>query len=257
LTGERLASIVAITGMGRSGTSMVARILRECGLELGPVELMLPPNDSNVEGHWEHSGFVHLNDEVLAATGGAWNIPPEPEPDWAVDSRVMPFRPRARELAREFEGMDMWGWKDPRTALTLPFWQSVLGPLTVVVCIRDPREVARSLAARDGSPYGWALELWLEYYRRLTRAIGSGGWCVTHYDSFFLDPVSEIRRLAGSIGLQPSQAMVARAAASVKPTIRHHDAATEREGIPKAVDELYTALAGSIETSPQRRQEAL
>ena len=34
----------------------------------------MPPQADNPEGFWEHLGFVALNDELLNALGGAWDL---------------------------------------------------------------------------------------------------------------------------------------------------------------------------------------
>ena len=60
---------IAIAGMHRSGTSMVASLLRQAGLYLGRDEEMLPPAADNPGGFWEHAEFVTLNDEVLRRAG--------------------------------------------------------------------------------------------------------------------------------------------------------------------------------------------
>ena len=41
----------------------------------------------NPDGFWEHLGFVALNDELLNALGGAWDLPPKADetftrPEW-------------------------------------------------------------------------------------------------------------------------------------------------------------------------------
>jgi hypothetical protein len=64
----------------------------------------------------------------------------------------------------DFGGASVWGWKDPRTCLTLPFWQYLLPPVNYVICLRHPLSVARSLERRNSD---FSLErgvyLWLAY----------------------------------------------------------------------------------------------
>jgi len=67
---------ICIAGMHRSGTSMVARLLRDCGLYLGPEE-ELGFDVRNGEPHWENVRFVELNDEILNRLGGSWHNPPK------------------------------------------------------------------------------------------------------------------------------------------------------------------------------------
>src|SRR5215210_8491404 len=56
---------VAIVGMHRSGTSMVAKLLQRTGLNLGDEADLMPPAAENPEGFYEYLEFVRLNDEVL------------------------------------------------------------------------------------------------------------------------------------------------------------------------------------------------
>src|SRR5215210_7381909 len=92
---------VCIGGMHRSGTSMVANLLRLCGLHLGPETEMLPPAEDNPEGFWENVNFRGLNDEILAALGGTFDSPP-PLPDgWHECETLNPMREKAGALLRE------------------------------------------------------------------------------------------------------------------------------------------------------------
>src|SRR5215213_1037932 len=106
---------VAIVGMHRSGTSMIAKLLQLAGLNLGDEAELMPPAEENPEGFYEHLQFVRLNDEVLNVAGAGWDCPPVPEFDWN-DAALDSFRDRARSLASPLEERLPWGWKDPRTS---------------------------------------------------------------------------------------------------------------------------------------------
>ena len=127
---------------------MIARVLNLCGLHLGRADDLIPPGPDNPDGFWEHRHFVAINDALLAAFGGTWDAPPSLPPGWHEDPKLTPAYRRAAELIREFRGSSGWGWKDPRNSLTLPFWRHLLPDMRVVVCLRNPLEVAASL--RDG-----------------------------------------------------------------------------------------------------------
>src|SRR5947209_8906969 len=105
---------VCIAGMHRSGTSMVARLLHQCGLCFGPESEWLRPATDNAEGFWENVHFVNLNDDILAHLRGGWERPPQPAEGWEALPDVAPLAEKARELAEPFEGREPWGWKDPR-----------------------------------------------------------------------------------------------------------------------------------------------
>ncbi len=45
---------------------------------------LMPPQADNPDGFWEHLGFVALNDELLNALGGAWDLPPKADETFNV-----------------------------------------------------------------------------------------------------------------------------------------------------------------------------
>ncbi len=157
---------VAIVGMHRSGTSLLAHMLHRSGLYLGPQDRLLGPSPDNLEGYWEHAGFHRLNEAVLAEFGGGWDAPPVVPVRWVEDPRLAAHAVDAQRLLDEFSGQEPWGWKDPRTSLTLPLWLDLIPDLKVIVCLRNPLEVAFSLQRRDEFSYSNAISLWQLYNDR-------------------------------------------------------------------------------------------
>src|SRR5687767_636825 len=83
---ERAAArAICVLGMHRSGTSLVSRLLHLLGVYLGPQESISNTGEDNPTGYWEHSGFVRLNEELLARLGGRWDAPPALTPGWFAD----------------------------------------------------------------------------------------------------------------------------------------------------------------------------
>src|SRR5215213_6653579 len=185
---------VAIVGMHRSGTSMVAKVLQQAGLNLGDEADLMPPADENPEGFYEHLQFVKLNDAVLNVAGAGWDCPPTADFNWD-DAALDSFRARARRLAAPLGERLPWGWKDPRTSLTLPFWRSAIGPLRIVAVIRNPLEVVTSLHRRNAFSTALGLTLWQIYAERILDHTSPDERLVTHYDSYFLEPDREIARV--------------------------------------------------------------
>lgn len=191
---------VAIVGMHRSGTSMVAKLLGQAGLYLGPDDALMPPASENPEGFFEHLDFVSLNDEVLNEAGAGWDCPPPATTDWS-DAAFDRHRERARALATPLAAQGPWGWKDPRSSLTLPFWESALGPLRTVLVVRNPLEVVTSLHRRNGFSIALSLTLWQIYAERVLASTSPERRFVTHFDAWFVDPVAEAQRLIDALGL--------------------------------------------------------
>jgi GT2 family glycosyltransferase/glycosyltransferase involved in cell wall biosynthesis len=208
---------ICIAGTHRSGTSMLTKLLRTCGLYLGPENELMPAQADNPDGFWEHLGFVALNDELLNELGGAWDLPPKDEN--FTQARLDPLRLKAQLLIEEFASASVWGWKDPRNSLTLPFWQNLLPRLKTLIIVRNPLEVAYSMRERNGTSYSFGLRLWEIYNRRLIETASGQEQLVTHYDFFFGDAETELRRIAHFAGLP--DAKVESAAALIKTQRRH------------------------------------
>jgi GT2 family glycosyltransferase/glycosyltransferase involved in cell wall biosynthesis len=236
---------------------MLAKLLHNCGLYLGPENQLMPAQADNPDGFWEHLGFVALNDKLLNEIGGAWDLPPRPNENFK-HPRLDPLRIKARLLIEGFASASAWGWKDPRNSLTLPFWQGLLPKLKTVIIVRNPLEVAYSMRARNGTSYSFGLRLWEIYNRRLIETARRQERFVTHYDSFFEDAASELRRIARFAGLPEAGVMNA---AKVVTTRRRHIHFTIDQLIDARVSaeviELYRALvaeAGQVVRASARKE---
>ena len=209
-------SIVCVAGMHRSGTSAVAKLLRDCGLDLGPLDELVPPDDFNQHGYWEHIRFVELNDDLLRALDAGWDHPPELPLRWRELAGLDQLLARAVEMVEGFS-REPWGWKDPRNCLTLPFWRHVVPDLRVVLAIRNPLEVALSLRRRNFFSTAHSLSLWLDYNNRVEQATNPEDRIVVAYDSLLSDPTGELGRLIDFIGLEPDGYALKTAMAGVLP----------------------------------------
>ena len=227
--------------MHRSGTSMIARILGECGFYIGEPEELVPATRWNPEGHFEHVEFLHLNKAVLRALLGSWKRPPRRLAWRLLRRRLAPLRDEAVALLRRLDRHSPWAWKDPRTSLTLPFWLPLVPDLHVVVCVRDPLSVAGSLTARDGLSTRAGLKLWDAYNREVFRAAPPDRTIVTRYEAYLADPEREIRALANRLGLPVSASVAASAVATVRADL-WSQRPTSGERLPAAIADRYRDL---------------
>jgi hypothetical protein len=234
---------VCIAGMHRSGTSLVARLLRNCGLDLGPEDQLMKPQPDNPEGFFEHLPLVALNDAILAELGGGWDLPPEVEPA-AWSDLAARWRERALAALTPLQRGEPWGWKDPRNSLTLPFWRGLLPGLQLVICLRHPREIVRSLYRRGANSEAFALNLWRRYYGALLEHTTEEQRLVTHYQSYFADPVAELGRVVAWLGWEVEPALLDAACGDVKGELRHHEHGREPQApeLPSDLGDLYARL---------------
>jgi len=219
--GEIVQEPICIVGMGRSGTSMVTRLLNLCDLDLGTPEDCLAPQEDNPLGFFENKRFQDINEELLAHFHGSWDNPPSLPDHWEHDLALESIVRKAQALIYEFSANHIWGWKDPRTTVLIPFWKFLIPSLRFVICIRSPLEIARSLVKRDKFPVQKSVLLWNLYTRAAIRYTQGNPRIFTFYDDFFIKPLDEISRLAKFCGLQksPSSAILLDV---IRPELRHH-----------------------------------
>ena len=209
---------------------MVANLLHLCGVYLGKEEDLMPASPDNPSGYWENRKFSNLNDEILAELGGAWDSPPAMPPDWVEEERFNPLRVKAELLLQGFREREPWGWKDPRNSLTFPFWEDLtrmpfllgLGSkLKIVLCLRNPWEVFRSLRDRENTPSAAGCDLWLIYCQSLLNSSLPGERIVTHYESYFRDANAELHRVLDFLEIPASAKVIERSISAISRGLRH------------------------------------
>ncbi|MQA31824.1 MAG: hypothetical protein GEU82_18650 [Luteitalea sp.] len=222
------------------------------GVHLGAHQAISGAGEDNPRGHWEHNPLALLNDEILNRFGGRWDEPPAFPPSWPRDPRLADLREKARQiLAADFATEPLWGWKDPRTCLTIPFWQDLIGSLRYVMCVRNPCAVVASLGRRNGMSSVNAERLWLTHVQSSLAHTSGQPRMFVFYEDVIDDWALALRRLAAFIG-RPEQGEDPRVHASVSEFLEkdlcHHrmsmeDLAGDRR-ISFATKGLYVALRG-------------
>jgi hypothetical protein len=217
------AELVCLTGMHRSGTSLLARVVNLLGLGLGDEAALMGPGPDNPVGYWENRAVKELDDEVLAALGGSWDQPPLLSPGWETDAVLDPYRERALEiLGRDYaDGSAPLGCKEPRMSLLHPFWRTVVPITSTVVAVRHPVEVVGSLARRNGMDPGQGAALWLRYLFAATTVPA----LVVRLDDLTDRPEPTAARLAEHLGLPaPTAEVLDRIRAHHDPALLHRSA---------------------------------
>lgn len=237
---------VCITGMHRSGTSLIARMLNLCGLQLGPPDQMLPPGEGNPQGFWQNREMDRITEQLLVRLADGWDFLLPPFPDgWESSPDSAPDREQARRQIAVLAQQQPWGWKDPRASLVLPFWRSLVPDLRVVFCLRHPAEVNASLKKQVGSSDSFNFNLWRRYYERLLATTAESERLFTHFDMYFIDPGLEVRRLLDWLGWSASDEDIRRAIKAVVPESREQrqgPADRSEPEIPAPVAKLYREL---------------
>lgn len=236
-----LTAPVIVVGMHRSGTAMLTRILLSLGIHMG----------WQLSENAESRFFQDLNRKLLTDAGGSWfDIEMAMEKMQAAEfvqyhaSELEVQLFEKGEIAA-FLGMRQWldlllvrnsfrwGWKDPRSSITLPIWLSIFPSAKVVHVIRNGidvavslhrREKARRAADRDYTSktqsFSYCFMLWEQYVkfcREHSRSIPKVRYAEIRYEEVLRSPVQQIRRLMSFLNLGVRSAKLAEAVSMVDP----------------------------------------
>ena len=255
ITGVYKQDIICVLGMHRSGTSVLAKILNLIGVDLGPAEaLTTEPIADNPKGYWEHHELTAISDAILKRHGGSWDQPPLLPPGWETAAALDDLRHHAQQLIQaQFADVQLWGWKDPRTCLTLPFWQQLLPDMRYIICLRNPVDVARSLEHRDNLSAEKSSFLWLTYVSAALHHSEGKPRLVIFYEDLMDDGLRELQRLAEFLG-KPERAeevgVQAAAQEFIEPGLQHYRSSiaeiTASPGVDPRAMALYLAQRTTI-----------
>lgn len=240
---------VLVTGMHRSGTSMLASWVDSLGVPAGEGH-EFPVDSANPRGLHERQDIVAFNDEWLKLLGGSWWAPPTVrEQTWRTVDEERLAQARS-ELDVFRPGASDWYVKDPRTSLLLPLWDRLaLNRLPVVIGLREPRDVAMSLHMRSGTTLRRGLALWLAYNRAVFSHLRGRRSLVLDANSAVHDPYGSAVELAvfcESVDVTVDASRVNRVAESVEPALLRNNYQQLEGGAERLaadLDEVYHELA--------------
>lgn len=206
--------MVSIVGPGRTGTSLLAKILLGMGMRPSPSYTMAA--EHNPEGLYEDAEIQAIHKEVIQAAGGH---PYLPMPDGFLDLPGMGgFQRRLIDLVdSRVVDDEVWGFKDPRTAGLIPLWTRVFNRAKVVpryiLAIRDPAAAVASMHRQYNDHYEMAELVWL--WRTCESLYQTGGNCfIVNYERWFeagadefLLQLREFTGLNGNEGFQLSDVL--------------------------------------------------
>jgi hypothetical protein len=164
----RVPYMQIISGMHRSGTSLMGRLFHEIEADLGAVEHFYPADKWNPEGYFEQQDIYAINTALIH---GLW---------WKFAYFHLPstetiFRRAAKQaLHIQQTAVKYYGKivKAPHFCLTLNAWLEHGAQIShILVCLREPIHVACSIRKRNLISIDRALELWFLHNQRLLEQI--------------------------------------------------------------------------------------
>lgn len=199
-----MADVILVLGMHRSGTSSVTGVLNMLGAA-APKTLM-PATAANERGYWESRPIFRFHNDLLGWAGSSWSDWRRFCPSANAAPGIGSFKERARRLFEaEFEDHPLVVLKDPRICRFTPFWTEVLAEIKakphVVIVVRSPLEVAKSLRARDGFSLTTGLLLWSRHMLDAEFATRFLPRVVISWDDFLSDWRSAAETISDRLGI--------------------------------------------------------
>lgn len=221
-----------ITGMHRSGTSCLAGCLQENGVYLGNVVQWAP---HNLKGNMENKDVMSLNESILKNSGGSWDNPPELI-RWTV--KQVKKKEQILKILKSNNNI-VYGFKDPRSVFTLPFWHQDVKNLKVIISFRHPLLVAKSLNRRNKMPLGKGLDLWKKYNSVLLQQIKNVDYQLVSFDQSAQDYLDSMKRLINFLGLNNTASIKT---SFIDTSLINQGLSDLKEDIPDDISKIYNEL---------------
>jgi len=248
--------IVVVLGAGRSGTSMLTRILETCGLRLS--EKMVGSSEQNPEGAYEDTEIYEIQTQIFSRINSSQTLPMPPgwiESEW-VDDSIRELSEVVQQRLSSEKGI--WGFKDPRTALLLPLWTRVFNRLKVVplyiLSVRNPVAVVSSLNRQYGFGERGSELFWL--YKNCEALYQTGGNVfIVHYEDWFSNPEPQAQELMEFVDIRlPEEKILADVLNEVIHKNLNRSIYTEYKITNQWVISLYEVLKGCKGKQFEREQ---
>ena len=246
--------IVVVLGMHRSGTSVITRGLQVLGVDLGDKLIGSIPGN-NEKGFWEDAEINDFNNSLLLKLGSGWDRLNALDEVALLSSDLSSERNLAIALLRgKLRADSIFAFKDPRTAVLLPFWQVIFNDLDLsvsyLVAVRNPMEVAESLHRRDGISLLKGLLLWVKYSLAAVRGTQGARRVFVAYAAVMQEPRLQLKRISQALDLSDpelnQQGLFEYVEEFLSPELRHNisavDALLAPGQIPPFVSDLYRFL---------------
>lgn len=187
MAGKRSSREIIVTGAHRSGSSAVATFLANLGIEVGDPKMLLGAAKDNEKGFFERQDVMCINDDILACANSSWHqFDLTALNDRCITDEIQQNIATVLNSLRKDDCSFLL--KDPRFSLTLPVWLEYFQNPLVIVCLRNPLEVSRSLQRRNGFSIYKSLAIWETYLWYLHTYDFQQNYLYVDFNSFLRDP---------------------------------------------------------------------
>lgn len=198
---ESKTTTVVVLGSGRCGTSLTTGLLRELSVNMVARH---NPSPLNPKGDFECMEAHGINCKIYNLAAG---MDLGREPHWTPPLKEDILRQKElvqKDIKSFVSGRTgLWGWKNPKTSLTIELFLPHLVNPRVVVVRRNLADTARSINRAFQLPASRAINSVL-YYRAAVedtlRKYPNLPVLKTRFEKILSDPIREAQRLAEFVG---------------------------------------------------------
>ena len=141
---------IAILGCPRSGTSLVAHLVKSAGFDAdnyGTRLLMKPNKEFNPDGYFERIDIVRTNDTLIRLINNEYSFLNPPTLVEIQNNKII--HKGCTDLSQELNSYIGWFIKDSRLCFTLGLYN--LSNLSVIKVVRNPQSVRQSMIRHYGN----------------------------------------------------------------------------------------------------------
>ena len=227
--------------MHRSGTSLVARLFLEAGADLGNPDTFYRADKWNSDGYFEQTDIHAINMPLI--NGPWWKFAYYRLPSTkTILRRANRREEQIRETAQAYRGKVV---KETRFCLTLHAWQRYGAEVDrILICLRDPAQVARSIKKRNHTLLRHGYYLWHLHNARILDCAGSTTPIWLIYYNNLLEPEKfqrEINAAFQFMDVPVNAEAIDKMLEDLVSTSMNHNAGFE-DSYPANVQELWNKL---------------
>ncbi|MFD3299602.1 sulfotransferase family protein, partial [Aquipseudomonas alcaligenes] len=237
---------ILILGMHRSGTSALSGVLNILGVYLGTH--LMQPKAENPKGFFENDLIFEVNEDLLAQAGSSVHD------DFFNENKTnnIHYIDKLKSvLLDEFKYSKIFSIKDPRIGYLLPIYIQALKALNieinVVVPIRNPLEVARSLQVRNGFSLEKGLLHWAYHFLVVEKFSRELPRVFTSFEELVQSPKDTINLIDQKLGLgllKKYELKKSSVHEFLTPDLKHHTIAMDNasESLPKIIRDIICLI---------------
>lgn len=230
---------IIVIGMHRSGTTLLSRLLRKSGVQMG----WLKGNDTD-----ESLFFQNINKSLFRIAHSYWDEPKafkyalqndrfksaavNAVSSFLKTSSSFFYFGKLRKKEKGFSTIPFrWGWKDPRNTYSLPIWLSLFPNAKVIFIYRNGLDVANSLYTRNEKllknsavsvgclTLEGAFKIWEEYNTECLESVSKLHATNIHtikYEDLIQNPVELISQIHNFLEIKLSEKNIQEIASGVR-----------------------------------------